>query len=66
MSQFAADLENDLHDLKRNMADHVKAADSYFEGVMTKAEALKTKVEDAFEVISSEAVVSSFLIYHCA
>ncbi|KAG4032619.1 hypothetical protein MFRU_006g00890 [Monilinia fructicola] len=56
MSQFAADLENDLHDLKRNMADHVKAADSYFEGVMTKAEALKTKVEDAFEVISSEAV----------
>ncbi|KAB8293793.1 hypothetical protein EYC80_009277 [Monilinia laxa] len=56
MSQFTADLENDLHDLKRNMADHAKAADSYFEGVMTKAEALKTKVEDAFEVLSSEAV----------
>lgn len=58
MSQFAADLENDLHDLKQNMADHARAADSYFEGVMTHAEALKTKVEGAFEVISSEALVS--------
>lgn len=58
MSQFAADLENDLHDLEQNMADHARAADSYFEGVMTHAEALKTKVEGAFEVISSEALVS--------
>ncbi|KAI9640626.1 hypothetical protein NHQ30_010925 [Ciborinia camelliae] len=56
MSQFAADLESDLHDLKYNMADHAKAADSYFEGVMAQAEALKTKVEGAFEVVSSEAL----------
>ncbi|TGO45787.1 hypothetical protein BCON_0365g00050 [Botryotinia convoluta] len=55
MSQFAADLENDLHDLKQNMANHARAAESYFEGVMTQAEALKTKVEGAFETISSEA-----------
>ncbi|QSZ36144.1 hypothetical protein DSL72_007269 [Monilinia vaccinii-corymbosi] len=56
MSQFAADLEKDLDELKRNMADHAKAADSYFEGVMTQAEALKAKVESTFEIISSEAV----------
>ncbi|TGO46788.1 hypothetical protein BOTNAR_0565g00050 [Botryotinia narcissicola] len=56
MSQFAADLENDLHDLKQNMANHARAADSYFEGAMTQAEAIKTKVEGAFEVISSEAL----------
>lgn len=62
MSQFAADLENNLRDLKLNMANHARAADSYFEGVMTQADALKTKVEGAFEVISSEALVSSLLI----
>ncbi|KAK6602311.1 hypothetical protein H4I95_07413 [Botrytis cinerea] len=56
MNQFAADLENDLNDLKQNMVDHSRAADSYFEGVMTQAETLKTKVEGAFEVISSEAL----------
>ena len=44
MNQFAADLENDLSDLKQNMADHSRAADSYFEGVMTQAEALKTNL----------------------
>ncbi|KAJ8062796.1 hypothetical protein OCU04_008054 [Sclerotinia nivalis] len=56
MRRFAEDLENDLQDLKRNMADHAKAADSYFEGVMAQAEVLKSKVEGAFEVISSEAL----------
>lgn len=62
MNQFAADLENDLSDLKQKMADHSRAADSYFKGVMTQAEALKTKVEGAFEVISSEALVSPLFI----
>lgn len=58
MSQFAADLEDDLRGLKQNMADHAKAADSYYEGVMTQAEALKTKVEGAFEIMTSEASVN--------
>ncbi|CAD6449326.1 d4c2e595-a039-4705-b477-c40f1496fb1f [Sclerotinia trifoliorum] len=56
MRQFAEDLEDDLQDLKRNMADHARAAGSYFEEVMMRTEILKTKVEGAFEVISSEAL----------
>ncbi|EDN99336.1 hypothetical protein SS1G_02190 [Sclerotinia sclerotiorum 1980 UF-70] len=56
MRQFAEDLEYDLQDLKRNVADHARAAGSYFEEVMMRTEVLKTKVEGAFEVISSEAL----------
>ncbi|KAM3079462.1 hypothetical protein ACMFMG_005893 [Clarireedia jacksonii] len=55
MEQFTANLENDLHDLNRHMADHARTAESYFEGIYSRAEALKNKVEGAFEIISTEA-----------
>jgi hypothetical protein len=62
MTQFAANLESDLHDLHNHMADHARTAESYFEGIYARAEALKSKVEGAFEIISSEASVSLYSV----
>lgn len=63
MKQFAANLESDLQELNRHMADHARTAESYFEGIYVRAEALKNKVEGAFEIISSEASVSLHSAY---
>ncbi|PQE25448.1 nuclear membrane fusion Kar5 protein [Rutstroemia sp. NJR-2017a BBW] len=62
MTQFAANLESDLDDLNKHMADHARTADSYFEGIYARAEALKSKVEGAFEIISAEASVSLYSV----
>lgn len=55
MSQFSEDLDHDLRKLKREMADHAQAAGSYFDGLLTQADALKNKMQGAFDVVSDEA-----------
>jgi len=62
MSKFAEDLDFDLQKIRRDMADHAHATESYFEGVLAQAEGLKQKVQGAFDTVSTEALVGLFFI----
>jgi hypothetical protein len=59
MSQFAEDLDHDLQKIRKDVAEHAHATESYFEGVLAQAEVLKQKVQGAFDTVSTEAMVSS-------
>jgi len=58
MEEFANGLEEDLRHLKKNMADHASAADSYFEGVKSQADQLKANIRGSIESLSEDFKVS--------
>lgn len=58
MAEFANGLEDDLKNIKLNMAAHAQTAESYFEGVKAHAEHLKVKLQESVETLSGDFKVS--------
>lgn len=58
MAEFANGLNDDLKVIRENMAEHARSANSYFEGVKSHTEQLKTKILHSVEVITADFMVS--------
>jgi len=61
MAEFADDLDKDLKDFRQTMSDQTRAANTYFDGVKSHADQLKTKLQSSMESISKEVKVGKIL-----
>lgn len=59
MADLANGMERDIQILKDSMADHTRAADSYFESMIVRAELLKSKILETFHSFSGDIGVST-------
>jgi hypothetical protein len=60
MAEFVSGLEGDLKAIKLNMAEHVRAADSYFEEVKQHTENLNAKLQVSVENLYGDLKVRKF------
>jgi len=63
MAEFASGLDEELRNIKQTMSDQAHAAESYFSGVKSHTDQLKTKLQSSMESISKDFKVSLILKY---
>jgi len=61
MAEFADGLDEELRNIKQTMSDHARAADSYFDGLKSHADQLKTKLQNSMEMMSKDFKVGPVL-----